>query len=32
MSFEEIKICNRFAYESSFIPEVKKKKMEKYLA
>jgi adenosine deaminase len=30
MNMEEIRICNRWAYESSFIPEGKKKKVEKY--
>lgn len=30
MSMDDIAKCNRFAYESSFIPEVEKKKVEKY--
>jgi adenosine deaminase len=30
MSMDEIARCNRFAYESSFIPEAGKKRMEKY--
>ncbi|MFN8412248.1 MAG: adenosine deaminase [Anaerolineales bacterium] len=30
MSMDDIKTCNRFAYESSFIPDVEKKKVEKY--
>ena len=30
MSMDDIKTCNRFAYESSFIPEGEKKKVEKY--
>lgn len=30
MSLAEIQVCNRFAYECSFIPEEKKKKVEKY--
>jgi adenosine deaminase len=30
MSFEDIKTCNRFAYEASFISDEKKTKVEKY--
>ncbi len=30
MSMDDIKTCNRFAYESSFISNFKKKKVEKY--
>jgi adenosine deaminase len=30
MSMQDIATCNRFAYESSFIPEEAKKRMEKY--
>jgi len=30
MSMDDIKTCNRFAYESSFIPEGEKKKVEKH--
>ena len=30
MSLEEIRICNRFAYEASFIPEDKKQRVQKY--
>jgi adenosine deaminase len=30
MSMDEIATCNRFAYESSFIPDEEKKKVEKY--
>jgi adenosine deaminase len=33
MSMEEIGVCNRYAYEASFIPETSKKKVwEKYFA
>jgi adenosine deaminase len=30
MSLEDIAKCNRFAYEASFIPDVEKKRVEKY--